>query len=109
MTTPHEAARESVARALFDSAGGLPEWWERDGYSYRYDADAALAALKPHVAEVAEKAIAEWVDTAYRTVATSLPRGSHALRVLDELRHLHLAEPWIPANRIAASICGGGE
>jgi len=60
--------------------------------------------LRTRIAEVVEEIIHKWVDTAYRTVATSLFDDDPARRALDEMRHLHLAEPWIPAHTVADAV-----
>lgn len=59
------------------------------------------------LADIAEGVILEWVDTAYRIALAGLGTDDTAARqAVDQMRHLHLAEPWIPANRIATSVVG---
>lgn len=57
------------------------------------------------VAEVAESVIAKWVDTACNIMLATLGSDDvEGRRVVKQMRHLHLAEPGIPAQRIAQQL-----
>lgn len=49
-----------------------------------------------------EPILTEWVDTAYRTALAGYESGPHQAAL--DMRHLHLAEPHIPAGKIADAL-----
>lgn len=69
----------------------------QDAMKHRMGGDESRAWL----VQVAEQIIAQWVDTAYRITLcgeAELHPGA------ERMRHLHLAEPWLPACKIADAV-----
>jgi hypothetical protein len=72
--------------------------------------DRWLAALR----ETAEAVIAAWVDTGYRTALAGIGRPSNEHEVgkvagIEQMRHLHLAEPWLPAHWLIEKIAAAAQ
>ena len=60
-------------------------------------------------AEAVEAAITAWVETAYQTTFAGLGHSDTELaakKAIGEMRHLHLAEPWLLAKRITDILAG---
>jgi len=54
------------------------------------------------IIETVEAVVQAWVDTAYKTACAGFGEtDGRALEALKQMRHLHLAEPWLPAVKVA--------
>jgi hypothetical protein len=56
---------------------------------------------RERLVDMAQEIIAQWVETAYRTTLCGEPELHPGAR---RMRHLHLAEPWLPACKIADAV-----
>lgn len=76
-----------------------------DGYQEAMRHQTGGAEHRAWLVQVAEQAIARWVETGYRVALAGVGSDDEAARKMaDQLRHLHLAEPWLPAVKIADAV-----
>ena len=67
------------------------------------DFAAALthAEERARLVDIAQEVIGEWVDTACKIAAATWGDDKSAQEAVSQMRHLHLAEPWHPASKLA--------
>lgn len=103
---PGAAGSHQVIRAMttcVDTELRAQLW--NEGYQEAMQHQTGGAEHRAWLVQTAEQIIARWVETGYRTALAGLGDNDEVARKMaDQLRHLHLAEPWLPASKIADAL-----
>lgn len=68
------------------------------------DGTPELPNQEEFVKEMISSTIEEWVNIAYATTLSGLTRTSNPKTMIEEMRWLHLAQPYLVANDIYALL-----